>query len=77
MRSPANHAVHVSALLTLLLLGDFEAHCDSVDALDHSALQDIVHHVLLNDTLLVVCSGFVIVDAGGVPRSVAILVTAQ
>jgi len=48
-----------------------------MDLLQAAALQYVVHHVLLNDTLLVVCSGFVIVNAGGVPRSVAILVTAQ
>ena len=56
---------------------NLKAHIDSMDLLQAAALQSVVHHVLLNDTLLVVCSGFVIVNAGGVPRSVAILVTAQ
>lgn len=48
-----------------------------MDGLEAAALENVVNHVLLHDALLVLGGLPVVVDAGGVPRSVAVLVAAQ
>lgn len=48
-----------------------------MDTLQATTLQNVVHHVLFDDGFVVVCGGFIVMYAGGVPRGVVVLVAAQ